>query len=303
MATRVHSGRHAMGEVQEGLTFPDQDEVDVLRLYLSEVTRIPLLTESEEQDLARRMRCGDRAARERLIVSHLRLVVSVAREYGETGLDLPDLIQEGNLGLIEAADRFDPERGFRFSTYARWWIRQAIGAAIERHSQMIRIPVHLFRAIVRLQRLKASFGAEGIEEWADLVLAPGMTLDRVRQAERTVADVISLDLPMAEEEGGEALEELIPDTSMPSPERAALEELFREELLEMVGRLPPRDAQILRLRYGLEGAKPRTLAEVGENLGVSRERARQLEERALRRLKEAWGEKALEFYRRLITET
>ncbi|MCR4392569.1 MAG: RNA polymerase sigma factor RpoD/SigA [Candidatus Acetothermia bacterium] len=302
MATRVHSGRHAMDEVQEGLTFPDQDELDVLRLYLSEVTRIPLLTESEEQDLARRMRCGDRAARERLIVSHLRLVVSVAREYGETGLDLLDLIQEGNLGLIEAADRFDPERGFRFSTYARWWIRQAIGAAIERHSQMIRIPVHLFRAIVRLQRLKASFGAEGIEEWADLILAPGMTLDRVRQAERTVADVISLDLPVAEEEGGEALEELIPDTSMPSPERAALEELFREELLEMVGRLPPRDAQILRLRYGLEGARPQALAEIGEALGVSRERARQLEERALRRLKEAWGEKALEFYRRLITE-
>jgi RNA polymerase primary sigma factor len=291
-----------MDEVQEGLTFPDQDELDVLRLYLSEVTRIPLLTESEEQDLARRMRCGDRAARERLIVSHLRLVVSVAREYGETGLDLLDLIQEGNLGLIEAADRFDPERGFRFSTYARWWIRQAIGAAIERHSQMIRIPVHLFRAIVRLQRLKASFGAEGIEEWADLILAPGMTLDRVRQAERTVADVISLDLPVAEEEGGEALEELIPDTSMPSPERAALEELFREELLEMVGRLPPRDAQILRLRYGLEGARPQALAEIGEALGVSRERARQLEERALRRLKEAWGEKALEFYRRLITE-
>lgn len=280
-----------------------QDEVNVLSAYLVEVSRIPLLTEEEERDLALRMRDGDRGARERLIVSHLRLVVSMAREYGEVGLDLVDLIQEGNIGLIEAVDRFDLERGVRLSVYARWWIRQAIGAAIERHAQVIRIPVHLFRAIVRFHRLRASFGADKVQEWGDLALAPGMTLDRVRQVERTVGEVISLDTPIADDEGTETLDELIPDEEMPSPERAAVEMLFHEELTVIVNRLPARDAQILRWRYGLDGASPQTLAEVGEALGVSRERARQLEGRALKRLKEAWGEKALQFYRRLITAT
>ncbi|MFH1609884.1 MAG: sigma-70 family RNA polymerase sigma factor [Candidatus Bipolaricaulota bacterium] len=280
-----------------------QDEVNVLSTYLAEVSRIPLLTEGEERDLALRMRDGDRGARERLIVSHLRLVVSMAREYGEVGLDLVDLIQEGNLGLIEAVDRFDLERGVRLSAYARWWIRQAIGTAIERHAQVIRIPVHLFRAIVRFHRLRASFGADEVQEWGDLALAPGITLDRVQQVERTVGDVISLDTPIADDEGMETLDELIPDETIPGPEQAALEALFHEELTAIVDRLPARDAQLLRWRYGLEGANPQTLAEIGESLGVSRERARQLEERALKRLREAWGKKALQFYRRLIIAT
>jgi len=281
----------------------EQDEVNVLSTYLVEVSRIPLLTEEEERDLALRMRNGDRGARERLVVSHLRLVVAMAREYGEVGLDLVDLIQEGNIGLIEAVDRFDLERGARLSVYARWWIRQAIGTAIERHAQVIRIPVHLFRAIVRFHRLRASFGADEVQEWGDLAFAPGTTLDRVRRVERTVGDVVSLDTPIADDEGTETLDELIPDEEMPSPERAAVEMLFHEELTAIVDRLPARDAQILRWRYGLEGASPQTLAEIGETLGVSRERARQLEERALKRLREAWGEKALQFYRRLITAT
>jgi RNA polymerase primary sigma factor len=277
-------------------------EVDALTLYLAEVARIPFLTEDEERDLALRMRNGDVGARERLIVSHLRLVVSMAREYGDVGLDLVDLVQEGNLGLIEAVDRFDIERGVRLSAYARWWIRQTMGAAIERHAQLIRIPAHLFRAIVRFHRLQATFGAEEGEERADLFLAPGMTLDRVQQVERTVADVISLDSPIADEEGTETLDEIIADETIPGPEKAALEALFHDELTAIVDRLPARDAQILRWRYGLEGAVPQTLAEVGKALGVSRERARQLEERALKRLKEAWGEQALQFYRRLIAD-
>jgi RNA polymerase primary sigma factor len=276
------------------------EDADILGLYLDEVARIPPLSGETERALARRMRRGDRAARERLILSHLRLVVAVAREYGETGMDLLDLIQEGNLGLIEAVDRFDPERGLRLSTYARWWIRQAIGAAIERYSQMIHIPVHLFRAIVRFQRLKASFGAAGIEERADLLLAPDLTLERVRQVERTVHEVVSLDVPIGGEDE-ETLEEILPDAAAPLPEQEALRELFREELLEVVGRLPERDARVLRMRYGLEGAAPQTLAEVGKDLGISRERVRQLEQRALQRLKEAWGEEALKFYRGLIS--
>lgn len=276
------------------------EDADILGLYLAEVARIPPLSGETERALARSMRRGDRTARERLILSHLRLVVAVAREYGETGMDLLDLIQEGNLGLIEAVDRFDPERGLRLSTYARWWIRQAMGAAIERYSQMIRISAHLFRAIVRFQRLKASFGAAGIEERADLLLAPDLTLERVREVERTVHEVVSLDVPIGGEDE-ETLEEIVPDSAAPLPEQEALRELFREELLEMVGRLPERDARVLRMRYGLEGAAPQTLAEVGMALGISRERVRQLERRALQRLRETWGEEALEFYRGLIS--
>ncbi|GAB4309864.1 MAG: hypothetical protein Kow0097_11190 [Candidatus Bipolaricaulota bacterium] len=280
----------------------EQDEADALSLYLAEVARIPLLTEDEERALALRMRDGDRGARERLIVSHLRLVVSMAREYGDVGLDLVDLIQEGNIGLVEAVDRFDLERGVRLSAYARWWIRQAMGAAIERHAQLIRIPVHLFRAIVRFHRLRASFGADEVQEWGDHMVAPGMTLDRIARLERTVGDVVSLDSPLADDEGTETLDEIIADESAPGPERAALATLFQEELTAIVEQLPPRDAQLLRWRYGLAGESPLTLAEVGKALGVSRERARQLEERALKRLKEAWGEKALQFYRKLITD-
>jgi RNA polymerase primary sigma factor len=272
-----------------------EEEVDILGLYLAEVARTPLLSEAEEKELVWRMKRGDRAARERLIVSHLRLVISMAKEYGDTGLDLLDLIQEGNIGLIEAVDRYDPSHGVRLSTYARWWIRQAIGKAIEKQSQMIRIPAYLFRAIVRFQRLKASFGAEGIEETEDILVAPGLTAERLLR----IRDTISLDLPVDEEEEM-TLEEVVADEAMPTPERAALIELFREELLEMVEKLPPRDAQVLRWRYGLEGPRPLTLAEIGQKLGISRERVRQIEERALKRLKEAWGEKALEFYRRLI---
>ncbi len=272
-----------------------EEEVDILGLYLAEVARTPLLSEAEEKELVWRMKRGDRAARERLIVSHLRLVISMAKEYGDTGLDLLDLIQEGNIGLIEAVDRYDPSRGVRLSTYARWWIRQAIGKAIEKHSQMIRIPAYLFRAIVRFQRLKASFGAEGIEETEDILVAPGLTAERLLR----IRDTLSLDMPVDEEEEL-TLEELVADEEMPTPERAALIELFREELLEMVEKLPARDAQVLRWRYGLEGPRPLTLAEIGEKLGLSRERVRQIELRALKRLKEAWGEKALEFYRRLI---
>ena len=295
-----------MDPQEQEITFVEEerhaDEADALALYLAEVAHIPLLSEDEERDLAFRMRNGDRGARERLIVSHLRLVISMAREYGDVGLDLVDLIQEGNLGLIEAVDRFEVERGVRLSAYARWWIRQTMGTSIERHAQLIRIPVHLFRAIVRFHRLQTTFGAEAGEQQADLLLAPGMTLDRVQQVERTVADVISLDSPIADEEGTETLDEIIADETIPGPEKAALQALFHDELTTVVDRLPARDARILRWRYGLEGAVPQTLAEVGEALGVSRERARQLEERALKRLKEAWGEQALQFYRRLIAD-
>jgi len=273
--------------------------VDILGLYLAEVARIPPLSPEEERELARRMREGDIEARNRLILAHLRLVVSIAREYGDTGLDLLDLIQEGNIGLLEAAARFDPEKGYRFSTYARWWIRQAIGAAIERQSQLIRIPAYLFRALVRWAKLKASFGDDGIAETVDTISYPGLTVERLRQLERTIGEVISLDMPVGAD-GEETLDDLVADEEMPTTEKLALQELMREELLELVSQLPPKEALVVRLRYGLEGAKPQSLAEVARVLGVSRERVRQLEKQALKRLK-AWTSEALEYYRRLVS--
>ncbi|MCD6540820.1 RNA polymerase sigma factor RpoD/SigA [Candidatus Bipolaricaulota bacterium] len=277
----------------------EDHDVDILGLYLAEVARIPPLSPEEERELARRMREGDIEARNRLVLAHLRLVVSIAREYGDTGLDLLDLIQEGNIGLLEAAARFDPEKGFRFSTYARWWIRQAIGAAIERQSQLIRIPAYLFRALVRWAKLKASFGDDGISETVDTISYPGLTVERLRELERTIGEVVSLDMPVGAE-GEETLEELVADEKMPTTEKLALQELMREELLELISQLPPKEALVIRLRYGLEGAKPQSLAEVAAKLGVSRERVRQLEKQALKRLK-AWTSEALEYYRRLVT--
>ncbi len=291
----------AMAEDKEALIWESEateQEVDILGLYLAEVARIPPLSPEEELDLARRMREGDIEARNRLILAHLRLVVSIAREYGDTGLDLLDLIQEGNLGLLEAAARFDPEKGFRFSTYARWWIRQAIGSAIERQSQFIRIPAYLFRALSRWARMRASFGDEEVLQRPDLLSYPGLTVERLREVERTVGEVISLDSPLGED-GEEPLEEHIADERIPGPEKEALREIMREELLELIQRLPPREALVLRLRYGLEGAKPQTLAEIARKLGISRERVRQLEKQGLSRLK-SWIPKALEFYQRLV---
>ncbi len=277
----------------------EDHDVDILGLYLAEVARIPPLSPEEERELARRMREGDIEARNRLVLAHLRLVVSIAREYGDTGLDLLDLIQEGNIGLLEAAARFDPERGFRFSTYARWWIRQAIGAAIERQSQLIRIPAYLFRALVRWAKLKATFGEDGITETVDTISYPGLTVEKLKELARTVGEIVSLDMPVGEE-GEETLEELVADGEMAPTEKLALQELMREELMELVSQLPPKEAMVLRLRYGLEGAKPQSLAEIARVMGVSRERVRQLEKQALKRLK-SWAPEALEYYRRLIT--
>lgn len=277
----------------------EDHDVDILGLYLAEVARIPPLSPEEERDLARRMREGDIEARNRLVLAHLRLVVSIAREYGDTGLDLLDLIQEGNIGLLEAAARFDPDKGFRFSTYARWWIRQAIGAAIERQSQLIRIPAYLFRALVRWAKLKATFGEDGITETVDTISYPGLTVEKLKELERTVSEVVSLDMPVGEDLE-ETLEELVADGEMAPTEKLALQELMREELMELVSQLPPKEALVLRLRYGLEGAKPQSLAEVARVMGVSRERVRQIEKQALKRLK-SWVPEALEYYRRLIT--
>ncbi len=274
---------------------------DLVGMYLAEINRIPTLTAQEEQTLAYRARDGEMYAKERLVLSHLRLVVSVAREYGDTGLDFLDLVQEGNIGLLQAVDRFEVERGFRFSTYARWWIRQAIGSAIERQSQLIRIPAHLFRAIVRYQQLKGAFGSDSLEGHEELIQATGLDAQRLRQIERTVREIVSLDAGVGEDTDG-TLDEFIGDASIAPPEREALRELLREDLMRKMEELPEREADVLRRRYGLRGVPPQTLAEVGEQLGITRERVRQIEARALRHLRGAWGEKALEYYTRLLND-
>ncbi len=301
-----------LGRLAEQLEAAEADP-DILGVYLAEVKRFPTLSVEEEQSLAHRARDGDRGARERLILSHLRLVVAVAREYGETGLDFLDMVQEGNIGLMHAVDRFEVERGFRLSTYARWWIRQAIGAAIERYAQMIRIPAHLFRAILKYQQLKAEFGVgepvvseeedseDAPGEPGERVEAPGLTQERLMQVDRTIRDTVSLDAPL----GGEAegtLDEFVQDERVPSPEREAVRELLREDLLTLVEGLPQREAVVLRMRYGLDDGNPRTLAQVGGVLGVSRERVRQLEARAVQRLRDTWGGKALQYYARLLSD-
>ncbi len=301
-----------LGRLAEQLEAAEADP-DILGVYLAEVKRFPTLSADVERSLAHRARDGDRGARERLILSHLRLVVAVAREYGETGLDFLDMIQEGNIGLIQAVDRFEVERGFRLSTYARWWIRQAIGAAIERYAQMIRIPAHMFRAILKYQQLKADFAVEEAEgaaegtseetpgEQGERVQVPGLTSERVMQVDRTIRDMVSLDAPL----GGEAegtLDEFVQDERAPSPEREAVRELLRDDLLSLVEGLPQREAVVLRMRYGLDDGNPRTLAQVGAVLGVSRERVRQLEGRAVQRLRDTWGGKALQYYARLLAD-
>jgi len=278
-----------------------QADPDLVGLYLAEISRIPTLSAQEEKVLAYRARDGELKAKERLVLSHLRLVVSVAREYGDTGLDFLDLVQEGNIGLLQAVDRFEIERGFRFSTYARWWIRQAIGGAIERQSQLIRIPAHLFRAVLRYQRLKGELSADDLAGREELIETTGLDAERLRVIERTVRELVSLDSSVGEGADG-TLDEFISDTSISPPEREALRELLRDDLMRIMEQLPEREAEVLRRRFGLRGAPPQTLAEIGQQLGITRERVRQIEARALRHLKGAWGEKAVDYYKQLLND-
>ena len=273
---------------------------DILRIYFREISRLPLLSADEEKEAATAMAAGEAGQRERLITSNLRLVVRIAQEYSEAGLPLIDLIQEGNIGLIQAIDRFDVERGHRLSTYAAWWIRRAILAAITDYSRMIRIPDYLFRAVRRLEQMRSLADGRKMED-DEITRALGVSADRLRQVERTVNEIASLDRPVGTE-GGETLEDLVADEAALSPEREALRLLFHEELGQVLECIPGRQAFALRLHYGIEDGYPYTLADVGRIMEVSRERARQLVKQGLSRLTESWGEKALDYYRGLLRD-
>ena len=271
----------------------------ILDIYFRDIGHFPLLTPDEEQSVARGMRTGVDGDREKLIVSNLRLVAKIAQEYTDVGLPLMDLIQEGNLGLIQAVDRFDPERGFRLSTYAVWWIRRAILLAINNSSRTMRIPDYLFRALRRMSQMR-SMAEGGIVSDKEITEAVGMSVERLRQIEAQVSELVSLDRGVSLE-SDETLEEQIMDETGLSPEQESLRLLFRDELEGVLGSLPVRQAFAIRLHYGIEDGCPYNLAEVGRIMEVSRERARQLVKEGMNSVTSRWGEHALDFYRGLLS--
>jgi len=259
---------------------------DPVRMYLKEIGRVPLLTAEEEVDLARRMEAGDESARHRLEEANLRLVVSIAKRYVGRGMMFLDLIQEGNLGLLKAVEKFDYSKGYKFSTYATWWIRQAITRAIADQARTIRIPVHMVETInkyIRVSRqLLQELGRGPTPE--EIAHRMGLSVARVREIMKISQEPVSLETPIGEEEDTH-LSDFIEDEAAPDPADAASMLLLKEQISEVLTTLAPREAEVLRLRFGLVDGRSRTLEEVGQNFGVTRERIRQIEAKALRKLR------------------
>ena len=259
---------------------------DPVKVYLKEIGRVPLLSPEEEIDLAIRIKEGDEAAKKRLSEANLRLVVSIAKRYLGRGMQFLDLIQEGNLGLIKAVEKFDYTKGFKFSTYATWWIRQAITRAIADQARTIRIPVHMVETINKVKKVSSQLlhtnkhepSAEEISAELD------MPVDKVREIMRVAQEPVSLETPIGEEEDSH-LGDFIPDDDAPAPQDAASHTLLKEQLADVLDTLTPREEKVLSLRFGLEDGRSRTLEEVGKEFNVTRERIRQIEAKALRKLR------------------
>ncbi len=267
---------------------------DPVKIYLKEIGRVPLLSPEEEIELAQRMSSGDPYAKKRLSEANLRLVVSIAKRYVGRGMQFLDLIQEGNLGLIKAVEKFDYTKGYKFSTYATWWIRQAITRAIADQARTIRIPVHMVETITKVKKVSSILlhknGREATpEEIAEELHLP---LDRVREIIRISQDPVSLETPIGEEEDSH-LGDFIPDEEAPAPAEAASLTLLKEQLDEVLNTLTEREGKVLRLRFGLEDGRQRTLEEVGKEFNVTRERIRQIEAKALRKLRHPQRSKKL----------
>ena len=259
---------------------------DPVKIYLKEIGRVPLLSAEEEIELAERMAQGDPKARKRLSEANLRLVVSIAKRYVGRGMQFLDLIQEGNLGLIKAVEKFDHTKGFKFSTYATWWIRQAITRAIADQARTIRIPVHMVETITKVKKVTSQLlHKNGHDPSPDeIALELDMPVERVREIMRIAQDPVSLETPIGEEEDSH-LGDFIPDDDAPAPAEAASLILLKEQLGEVLSTLTEREEKVLRLRFGLEDGRSRTLEEVGKEFNVTRERIRQIEAKALRKLR------------------
>ena len=270
---------------------------DPVKAYLKEIGRVPLLTAEQETELARAAQAGDEDARRKLSEANLRLVVSVAKRYVGRGLPFLDLIQEGNLGLMKAAEKFEPERGFKFSTYATWWIRQAITRAIADQGRTIRIPVHLVESINRVKKAAGELlrknGREPTAE--EIAVQLEMEPDRIRELLQLAQDPISLETPVGEEEDAH-LEDFIQDEEAGVPVDEAGRQLLRRELLNVLKSLTPREERVITLRFGLEDGRARTLEELGKEFNVTRERVRQIEAKALRKLRHPSRAKRLRDY-------
>ena len=289
-------------DIPDEIVMSDEDDIDVekidlsvpdgisiedpVRMYLKEIGKVPLLSAEEEVELAKRMADGDEEAKKRLAEANLRLVVSIAKKYVGRGMQFLDLIQEGNLGLLKAVEKFDYTKGFKFSTYATWWIRQAITRAIADQARTIRIPVHMVETISKVKKVSSQLLHEtghdpSAEEIAEKLNMPA---ERVREIMRIAQDPVSLETPIGEEEDSH-LGDFIPDDDAPAPADAASLMLLKEQLNDVLSTLTDREAKVLKLRFGLEDGRSRTLEEVGKEFDVTRERIRQIEAKALRKLR------------------
>ena len=266
-------------------------------MYLKEIGKVPLLTAQEEIDLAKRMEAGDEYAKQKLCEANLRLVVSIAKKYVGRGMLFLDLIQEGNLGLIKAVDKFDWTKGYKFSTYATWWIRQAITRSIADQARTIRIPVHMVETINKLIRVSRQLlQEEGREPTPDEIAEEmGISVEKVREILKIAQEPVSLETPIGEEEDSH-LGDLLPDDDAPAPAEAAAFSMLKEQLVDVLGTLTEREQKVLKLRFGLEDGRARTLEEVGKKFDVTRERIRQIEAKALRKLRHPTRSKKLKDY-------
>ncbi len=285
-------------EELEDLSVPEGINIDDhVKMYLKEIGKVDLLDPQEETDLAKRMAEGDEEAKKRLAEANLRLVVSIAKRYVGRGMLFLDLIQEGNLGLIKAVDKFDYTKGYKFSTYATWWIRQAITRAIADQARTIRIPVHMVETINKLVRVSRQLVQELGREPSPEELAKelNMSVEKVREISKISQEPVSLETPIGEEEDSH-LGDFIPDDDAPAPSEAASFVLLKEQLVEVLKTLTPREEKVLRLRFGLDDGRQRTLEEVGREFNVTRERIRQIEAKALRKLRHPSRSKKLKDY-------
>lgn len=275
---------------------------DSVRLYLREIGKIPLLTPEEEADLAQRIVKGDKKAKDKMVESNMRLVVSIAKRYGGRGLDFLDLIQEGNTGLLRAVEKFDPDKGFKFSTYATWWVRQAITRAIADQARTIRIPVHMVETINKVLRTTRKLTSELNREPTNEEIAKELDMEpeKIDYVMRIKQDIASLDASVGKDGDDEdsVLGDFVEDEERASPEDSAANQILKEQLSEIIATLTDREQKIIRLRFGIGGGRPHTLEEVGNEFDVTRERIRQIEAKALAKLRKNKDTKKLHEYLR-----